>query len=60
MYRLRDRDGDSKRRRKLLLQRYVCDGDVVIWYDMFDILVWLVYDMGVESVLVLIEVVCIV
>ena len=59
MYRLRERDGDSKRRRKLL-QRYVCDGDVVIWYDMFDILVWLVYDMGVESVLVLIEVVCIV
>ena len=33
MYRLRGRDS---KRRKLPLQRYVCDGDVVIWYDMFD------------------------
>ena len=36
MYRLRERDGDSKWRRKLPLQRYVCDGDVDLWYDMFD------------------------
>ena len=56
LYSLRGRN----RKRKLLLQRYVCYGDIVIWYDMFDILVWLVYDVGVESVLVLIEVVCIV